>query len=175
MGRKKIVRFLVPAIMVIIVISMYFLQIAADSSNVSEQDSASPTSLHAPSINLQALKSHNMPMILDFGATECEPCKAMAPVLETLNEEMQNRAIIKFVDVWEFPQGSQGFPIVTIPTQVFIEADGSPYIPSADLGDLGIEFIIYPDEETQEPAFTVHQGALTEDQMRAILKDMGIE
>lgn len=33
---------------------------------------------------------------------------------------------------------------------------------------------MYTYKETGEHAFTVHQGGLTEDQMRAILADMGV-
>jgi thioredoxin 1 len=39
---------------------------------------------------------------------------------------------------------------------------------------LGIEFTMYSFKETEEHAFTVHQGGLTEDQMRLILTDMGV-
>jgi thioredoxin 1 len=95
----------------------------------------------------------------------------MAPVLQIMNAETQGKAIIKFVDVWKHAEAADGFPIQVIPTQIFIKADGTPYEPSEDIE---VEFTMYTYKETGEHAFTVHQGGLTEDQMRAILADMGV-
>ena len=94
----------------------------------------------------------------------------MAPVLLKLNAELQGVAIIKFADVWKNPDASKGFPVQVIPTQFFILADGSPYVPSEDIG---IDFGMYNMRDTGEHVFTVHQGGLTEEQMRRILADMG--
>ncbi len=85
---------------------------------------------------------------------------------------MQGKAIIKFVDVWKNGAVANDFPIQVIPTQVFINADGTPYVPS---GDMQIKFDMYRRKDIYEHAFTVHQGELTEDQMRAILADMGVD
>lgn len=96
----------------------------------------------------------------------------MAPVLKTLNAEMQGKAIIKFVDVWKNGEVAKDFPIQVIPTQVIIKADGKPYVPS---DDIQIKFDMYSHKDTGEHAFTVHQGGLTEEQMRAILADMEVD
>ncbi len=125
--------------------------------------------LNASHIDLEALKKHGVPMIIDFGADSCIPCKEMAPVLRKLNAEMQNVALIKFVDVWKNPKGADGFPVQVIPTQIFVLADGTPYTPK-DVQD--VPFRMYSTKDTKEHVFTVHQGGLNEDQMRRILKDM---
>jgi thioredoxin 1 len=57
-----------------------------------------------------------------------------------------------------------------IPTQILINADGTPYVPGEDID---IEFIMYTTKDTQEHVFTAHQGGLSEEQMDAILADMG--
>lgn len=36
-------------------------------------------------IDLDELKSHALPILIDFGADSCIPCKQMAPVLKELN------------------------------------------------------------------------------------------
>lgn len=115
--------------------------------------------LETEAIDLDALKEYGLPIIIDFGADSCAPCKAMAPVLVTMNADMQDKAIIKFVDVWKHPGASNDFPVQVIPTQVFINADGTPYVPSEDIG---IKFDMYTFKDTGEHAFTVHQGGLTE-------------
>ncbi|NCB52818.1 MAG: thioredoxin [Clostridia bacterium] len=127
--------------------------------------------LEATSVDLETLTAYSLPIIIDFGSDSCIPCKEMAPVLQTMNAETQGKAIIKFVDVWKHAEAADGFPIQVIPTQIFIKADGTPYVPS---DDIAVEFTMYSYKETGEHAFTVHQGGLTEEQMRAILADMGV-
>ena len=127
--------------------------------------------LEATGVDVEALKAYGLPIIIDFGADSCDPCKEMAPVLVTMNAEMQGKAIIKFVDVWKYSDAAKPFPIKLIPTQVLINADGTPYVPSETIG---IYFTMYSKEDTNEHVFTVHQGGLTEPQMRAILEDMGV-
>lgn len=50
-------------------------------------------------IDYEALAAYGLPVIVDYGSDSCIPCKQMAPVLEKMNEEMQGKAFIKFVDV----------------------------------------------------------------------------
>ena len=113
-------------------------------------------------------------MIVDYGADTCIPCKEMAPVLEKANEEFQGKAFIKFINVWDYPDAANNVPVQVIPTQVLFNADGTPFVPSEELATQ-IEFLMYSHRETGEHVFTVHQGGLTEEQMRAILKEMGVE
>ena len=142
-------------------------QDTAASTELSQEDFA----LEAESIDLNALMAYGLPVIIDFGSDSCIPCKEMAPVLAAMNEAFQGKAIIKFVDVWKNADGANGFPVQVIPTQILFDAAGNPYVPSENLG---IEFIVYSDKTTNEHLFTAHQGGLTEEQMRAILTDMGV-
>ena len=57
---------------------------------------------------------------------------------------------------------------------MFFNADGTPFVPSEKLAK-EIQFDMYSDRTTGKHTFTVHQGGLTEEQMRAILKEMGVE
>lgn len=109
-----------------------------------------------------------MALIPVFHAKQC------SPALETLNEEMSGKAFIKFVDVWKYTDAANNVPIQVIPTQVLFNADGTPFVPSDALA-AQISFTMYTHKETEEHVFTVHQGGLTEEQLRAILKEMGVE
>ena len=126
--------------------------------------------LEARAIDLDALTAHGLPIIIDFGADWCGPCREFEPVLRSMHEQMQGLAIIKYVDVDESGEAAADFPVQVIPTQVFIMPDGKPYLPGEDIT---AEFVLYNHPETDEHVFTVHQGALTEKQMRVILTDMG--
>ena len=134
------------------------------------EEQAADFALEAEAIDLAALFQYKLPIIIDFGSDSCIPCQEMAPVLKSANEDYRGRAIIKFVDVWKYTDAADNFPVQVIPTQVFFNADGTPYVPS---DDLGIEFGFYSTNDTQEHVFTVHQGGLTAEQMSKILADMG--
>lgn len=172
MGKKKLIKIILPIFIVIVIAGIWIFK----NINSGTTDSVSPSNnedfvLETEAVDLDALTAYALPIIIDFGSDSCIPCKEMAPVLKTINAEMQGKAIIKFVDVWKHTEAADGFPIQVIPTQVFINADGTPYVPSEDIE---VEFTMYSSKDTGEHVFTVHQGGLTEDQMRAILADMGV-
>ena len=123
-------------------------------------------------LDLEQLKSYGLPVMIDFGADSCIPCKEMAPVLEKLNEELKGKAIIKFVDVWKYQHLAQGYPMRVIPTQVFFDKDGNPYMP-ADVEASAMN--LYSSKDTNEHVFTTHEGGMTEDMILAVLKEMGLE
>lgn len=66
-----------------------------------------------------------LPAIVDFYATWCGPCKALGPVLEDLAEEYNGKAVIYKVDVDQNEELAQLFGIRSVPTLLFIPADGS--------------------------------------------------
>lgn len=123
-------------------------------------------------LNLEQLKTYGLPIIIDFGADSCIPCKEMAPVLNELNKELQGKAIIKFVDVWKYQSFSQDYPIRVIPTQVLIDSDGNPYAPK-DAN--AIQLNMYSSKDTGKHIFTTHEGGITKEQLLSILKEMGLE
>ncbi len=62
--------------------------------------------------------------MIDLGATECVPCKMMAPILAALKTEYAGRADIVFIDVWKDPAQAKKYGIRAIPTQIFFDAEG---------------------------------------------------
>ena len=170
MDKKKLTKILVPALIVIVIAGIWIFKHSGSGNSISPNNNQDFV-LETEAVDLDTLTAYGLPMIIDFGSDSCIPCQQMAPVLKTMNEEMQGKAIIKFVDVWKNTVAANGFPIQVIPTQVLINADGTPYVPS---DEIEIEFTMYSTKDTNEHVFTVHEGGLTEDQMRAILADMGV-
>ena len=65
--------------------------------------------------------------MIDLGATDCVPCKMMAPIIEELKTEYVGKADIIFIDVWKDPTQAKKYGIRTIPTQIFFNADGKEF------------------------------------------------
>lgn len=130
-----------------------------------------PLELTGP-FDLESLRSAGLPLIIDFGADSCVPCKEMAPVLVDLHKSLEGKAIIRFVDVWKYRDLAQGIPLQVIPTQIFFDAQGKPFTP--DMSKLEIPFTQYSTRDTNEHVFTTHEGGLDKAQMLAILAAMGM-
>ena len=65
------------------------------------------------------------PVIIDFYATWCRPCKMTAPVVEELAKEYQGKIVFYKVDVDKEQELAATFGIQSIPTFLFIPAKGN--------------------------------------------------
>lgn len=66
------------------------------------------------------LKS-KIPVMIDFYADWCGPCKALAPVVDELSGEYEGKVKIVKMDVDANPDAPQKYGILSIPTMVFIK------------------------------------------------------
>lgn len=58
----------------------------------------------------------DLPVLVDFTATWCGPCRALAPTLEKLAGEFQGRVKFFSLDVDEARQTAQRFGVMSVPT-----------------------------------------------------------
>ena len=64
-----------------------------------------------------------LPVVVDFWAPWCGPCRMVAPILDKLAEEFAGKMLIAKVNTDENPQWAQSYNVQGIPTMLFI-ADG---------------------------------------------------
>lgn len=61
-----------------------------------------------------------LPIILDFHATWCRPCKMLAPHLQAIQNKYKGKLVIYRIDVDQEPQLAQRFNVQAMPTVVYI-------------------------------------------------------
>lgn len=66
----------------------------------------------------------NVPVILDFYATWCRPCKMLAPELKALQKEYNGKLVIYKVDVDKEPKLAKFFGVSVMPTIFYIPMKG---------------------------------------------------
>lgn len=70
---------------------------------------------------LEKLMASGEPILIDFNATWCGPCKLMKPIVEELAAEYEGKVTFVSVDTDKFPQYAQQFGVTSIPMFVVYE------------------------------------------------------
>lgn len=71
--------------------------------------------------NFEIYKNGDLPLVVDFWATWCGPCKAIAPIIAELAEEYDGRLVVGKCDVEENDELALEFGIRNIPTILFFK------------------------------------------------------
>lgn len=66
------------------------------------------------------------PVLVDFFATWCGPCKMMAPVLDEIAAEVEPAAHVYKVDIDQFHNLAAEYRVMSVPTMIIFK-DGQPY------------------------------------------------
>lgn len=74
--------------------------------------------------NAEVIES-DKPVLVDFYADWCGPCKMMAPVIEEIAQEYEGKVKVGKLNVDDNPEISEQFDIMSIPTLIFFKG-GQP-------------------------------------------------
>ena len=75
--------------------------------------------------NYKEILESGKPVVIDFWATWCGPCRSIAPIVEELATEYEGRAIIGKYNVEEGDDLSVEYGIRSIPTLLFFDKTGN--------------------------------------------------
>ncbi len=75
---------------------------------------------HLTDANFDETIKKNPIVLVDFWAGWCGPCRALAPTIEQLSDEMAGKILVGKLDVDENPQTAEKFQVYSIPTVILI-------------------------------------------------------
>ncbi|MDO5017880.1 MAG: thioredoxin family protein [Lagierella massiliensis] len=183
MKNNKKIKIILPIVIVLVLVGMYFIKNngtinytnkvkSEDSIDKSEGEFALLIESGLP--DLEGYAKKGLPVIIDYGSDTCAPCRLMAPEFESFHDKMVEKAFVKYVDIDLNREAAKEVPIQVIPTQVFYNADGTPFEPSEEIMEK-YNFQVYNHNVTKKHLFTIHQGFLSEEQLLEISKEMGVQ
>ena len=59
-----------------------------------------------------------IPVLVDFWASWCKPCRTIAPVLETVSDDLKNRIKVGKINVNDEPDLAEKYHIKSVPTML---------------------------------------------------------
>ena len=183
MKAKRLVQILAVIIIVAVLAALFFLKRANVESELSEPvvaTASAPTAaeeateseeldpLFVTAIDEEELRSGGIPVMIQFFSTSCVPCQSMMDDLRGFYSDNYGKVRVVALNVEENPDAAAGYPVMVVPTQLFITASGENYVPSQRIAASVGNFAAFSYTDTGELAYVVHQGTLNQSQMERI-------
>jgi thioredoxin 1 len=92
--------------------------------------------------NAKEFMATELPIVLDFSATWCGPCKQLAPIIDELSNEYEGRIAVGKCDIEEADDLTAEYGIRNVPTVIFIKNGQivDKFVGSKSKGDVQAKF-----------------------------------
>lgn len=104
----------------------------------------------------EMVTTSEIPVLVDFYADWCGPCKVLGPIIDELSEEYAGKALVAKVNTQHNPALSQHFKIKSIPTMMIFNKGQfqerfNGLIPKPNLEEILDEYIAGTDDKGRLP------------------------
>ena len=173
--KKKIIPIIIIILLVIIIgVLAYVFLVKNDENNQIDENILKETvtneiySVYANNtLNIEELTNEQKPIILFFIADWCNPCQEYKTIVEEVANEFLDKVNIRFLDVDQNEELKEYYDINNVPSAIFINSNGTPYVPEEDQ-----EYLFETKEEDGKLIYTKIIGSLSKNQLVNVINRM---
>lgn len=77
--------------------------------------------IHIDKNNYNKIINTDKPVLIDFYASWCSPCRMQSPIIDELSEEMSDHAVVAKLDVDQHPELAEQYSVMSIPTLLILK------------------------------------------------------
>jgi len=121
MNKENIIKIIIVAVIVLSITGIFIFK-NIEKSQIAKNSISNTEIKNDTVVNIY---SENLPTLVDFASTTCEPCKAMIPILDSISKDYKDKLVVNIVDVYKNSEQTRKYNIRVTPTQIFFDSQGN--------------------------------------------------